>query len=267
MSMFLTQVAGLTRKRVEHGKALVPAATLREQCSRLRGLPSFREAATRRPGEAVKVIAEIKRASPSRGPIRPDLAVEDLVSSYEEGGACAVSVLTEPEFFAGSLEDLAKARAATTLPLLRKDFILDPYQLLEAKAHGASAVLLIAALLPGDELALLLAETQSLGLDALVEVHDEGEVEAALVAGAGIIGINNRDLRTLVVDLETTSRLAPLVPRDRMLVSESGYTASDQLSGLPALGVDAVLVGEALVRQKDPRLALLELAGGEHVVT
>jgi indole-3-glycerol phosphate synthase len=151
------------------------------------------------------------------------------------------------------------------LPLLRKDFIIDHYQLLEARACGASAVLLIAAALPGDGLAALLSEAAALGLDVLVEVHDEPELGAALEAGAAIIGINNRDLLSLAVDLETTSRLAPLVPSGKVLVSESGYARRDQLSGLAALGVDAVLVGEALVRGKDACLALRELAGGDRV--
>jgi len=265
MSRFLERARAAALKRVESGKGSVSSVALREICADFPASPSFRRAARRRAGEGIKVIAEVKRSSPSKGPIRPDLSVEDLVRSYERGGACAVSVLTEPEHFGGSLNDLVRARTATALPLLRKDFIIDPYQLLEARACGAGAVLLIAALLPGGELARLLAETEALDLDALVEVHDEAELEAALEAGAAIIGINNRDLRTLEVDLETTHKLAQLVPRDRTLVSESGYTQRGQLSGLAALGVDAVLVGEALVREKDPCLALRELTGDERV--
>ena len=263
--MFLDRVVASTSRRVESSKSAVPAAVLREACARLSPCPRFRRGLRRGPGEGLRIIAEVKRSSPSRGPIRPDLSVGDLVRSYDKGGAGAVSVLTEPEFFGGSLRDLMQARESTALPLLRKDFILDPYQLLEAKAYGASAALLIAAILPGNELASLLAEAEVLGLDALVEVHDEAELEAALGAGAAIIGINNRDLRTLEVDLETTHRLAQLVPRDRTLVSESGYTQRGQLSGLAALGVDAVLVGEALVREKDPCQALRELTGDERV--
>ncbi len=265
MDMFLDRVAAATLRRVERGKSGLPAASLHAACAVFPPPSPFSPALQRGAGGVPGVIAEVKRRSPSRGPIRPDLPLEELVSSYEEGGACAVSVLTEPEFFGGSLEDLARAHEATALPLLRKDFILDPYQLLEARAYGASAVLLIAAILPRQGLADLLAQAEGLGLDALVEVHDEAELEAALQAKAVIIGINNRDLRTLEVDLETTRRLAPLVPRDRTLVSESGYYRRSQLSGLAELGVDAVLVGEALVREKDPRQALRRLTGGERV--
>ncbi|RJP31025.1 MAG: indole-3-glycerol phosphate synthase TrpC [Actinobacteria bacterium] len=262
--MFMEQAAASTLERVERSKGEVSSAALQEVCARSQAPPSFRRAVERRPGETINVIAEVKRSSPSRGAIRPDLDLERLVGSYERGGACAVSVLTEPEFFAGSMQDLARARCATALPLLRKDFILDPFQLLEARAGGASAALLIAALLPEDELPRLLRAAQSLGLDALVEVHDEAELAAALDAGAGIIGINNRDLRTLEVDLETTRRLAPLVPAEKVLVSESGYTRREQVAPLAELGVDAVLVGEALARHEDPERALRELRGDGH---
>jgi len=263
--MFLKKAAELTAIRVEQSKRSVPAAALREVCGRCAPPPSFRNAVMRGPDEAIKVIAEVKRSSPSRGPINPGLVLEELVGSYERGGACAVSVLTEPEFFGGSLDDIAGARAATGLPILRKDFIVDPYQLLEARAAGASAVLLIAALLGDGELARLLGEAGRLGLEALVEVRDEGELGAALEAGAGVIGINNRDLVTLLVNLDTTRRLAPLVPAAKVLVSESGYSQREQVTGLPALGVDAVLVGEALARHADPGRAIRELRGGEHV--
>jgi indole-3-glycerol phosphate synthase len=264
--MFLERAAASTLRRVERSRSEVPAAALREACARRPPPPPFRPALERGPAEDIRVIAEVKRSSPSRGPIRPGLSVQDLVKSYEEGGAHAVSVLTEPEFFRGSLDDLTRARAATALPLLRKDFILDTYQILEARAAGASAVLLIASLLPAEEMARLLSEAEASCLDALVEVHDEAELETALEAGAGIIGINNRDLRTLQVDVETTLKLAPLVPRDRTLVGESGYRRREQVAALAALGVDAVLVGEALVGCEDPRQALLELTGGEHAI-
>jgi len=260
--MFLDDVAELTRKRVERDKTLVPTDALWEECALRRSLPSFRDALLRQPGGSIKVIAEVKRSSPSRGPIRPDLVLEDLVGCYERGGACAVSVLTEPEFFGGSLDDIYRACSATSLPVLRKDFIVDPYQLLEARAAGAGAVLLIAYLLEDGELIRLLSEAERLGLEALVEVHDEGELEAALDADAGIIGINNRDLKTLEVDLETTPRLAAQVPETKVLVSESGYMQVEQVAGLADLGVDAVLIGEFLVKQDDPERALRELRGG-----
>jgi indole-3-glycerol phosphate synthase len=262
--MFLDEVAELTVKRVERERELTPADALEEECGLRPPPPSFREALARKQGGGINVIAEVKRSSPSRGPIRLDLALEELVRAYERGGACAVSVLTEPEYFGGSLDDLSRACSATTLPVLRKDFILDPYQLLEARAAGAGAVLLIAYLLKDGELTRLLSQTQELGLEALVEVHDEDELETALQADAGIIGINNRDLKTLEVDLETTLRLAPMVPDTKVLVSESGYTRAEQTAGLTDLGVDAVLVGEFLVRQNNPEHALRELRGGGH---
>ncbi len=262
--MFLDEVAELTRKRLERDRELVPAEALQEECAHRPPPPSFREALARQPGGGIKVIAEVKRSSPSLGPIRADLALEDLVRAYERGGACAVSVLTEPEFFGGSMDDIYRACSVTALPVLRKDFILDPYQLLEARAAGAGAVLLIAYLLTDGELARLLSQVRELGMEALVEVHDGDELEAALEAGAGIVGINNRDLKTLEVDLETTRRLASLVPDSVVLVSESGYTSVDQMDGLTDLGVDAVLVGEFLVRQDDPEHALRELRGGGH---
>ncbi|MBN2026985.1 MAG: indole-3-glycerol phosphate synthase TrpC [Actinobacteria bacterium] len=262
MRMFLDEVAELTRKRVERDRALVPSDVLWEECAHRRQLPSFRDALLRLPGGSINVIAEVKRSSPSRGPIRPDLVLEDLLGCYERGGACAISVLTEPEFFGGSLDDIYRACSATALPVLRKDFILDPYQLLEARAAGAGAVLLIAHILEDGELIRLLSEAEGLGLEALVEVHDEDELEAALDAGASIIGINNRDLKTLEVDLETTTRLAALVPETKVLVSESGYTQAGEMADLADLGVDAVLVGEFLVKQDDPERAVRELIGG-----
>ncbi len=266
MTMFIEAAAASTARRLERSKLENPGESLREACAASPAPPSFRRAVRRDAKEGIKVIAEIKRRSPSRGAIRPDLRAGEVARTYERGGACAVSVLTEPEFFGGSMQDLALARAATALPLLRKDFIIDPYQLLEARAAGASAVLLIAALLAGYELPRMLREAEALGLDALVEVHDEAELGGALEAGAAIIGINNRDLRSLAVDLATTLRLAPLVPRERVLVSESGYRSREQTAGLPALGVDAILVGESLAIQDDAERTLTELRGGGQVV-
>lgn len=207
------------------------------------------------------IIAEIKRRSPSRGDIRPDLRVEETARAYRRGGACAISVLTEPRFFGGSLQDLAEAASAVDLPVLRKDFILDRYQLLEARVAGAAAVLLIATALERKDLSALLREAGDLGLECLVEVHDEEDLERALGAGAGMIGINNRDLVTLKVDLLTTARLAPLVPSSIPLVAESGYRSPEDLVGLGEIGVDAVLVGEALSGSEDPERALLSLRG------
>jgi indole-3-glycerol phosphate synthase len=196
----------------------------------------------------LSLIAEHKRRSPSAGAIREDLELEDVVRAYERGGAAAISVLTEGASFGGSLEDLADARAVTELPILRKDFIVDRYQLLEAVAAGADAVLLIVAALPGGELAKLAREARELELTALVEVHDARQLEAALSAQATLIGINNRNLNTLEVDTGTTFDLLGEMPDGVAVVAESGLRNRAQLDELEAAGVDAVLIGETLMR-------------------
>jgi indole-3-glycerol phosphate synthase len=213
------------------------------------------------------VIAEIKRLSPSKGPIRPDLDVGSIAAAYEAGGAVAVSVVTERDHFGGSLADLRHAALHTTLPLLRKDFIIDPYQLHEARAHGASAVLLIAAVLDERALQSLAALAADLGLDVLLEVHDGRELEQALGVRGAVIGINNRDLRTFEVSIETSLRLARLVPADRLLVSESGIKDRVDVETLAAAGIDAVLVGESLLRQEAVAVTVSSLAGAAPVVT
>ncbi len=209
----------------------------------------------------IGVIAEIKRRSPSAGQLRATVDVPAIASAYEQGGACALSVLTEGPHFGGSLKDLRAARAACELPILRKDFIVDPFQLQEAVAAGADAVLLIVAALPVQRLAELWAEAATLGLDALVEVHDERELDVALEIGVEIVGVNNRDLRDFSVDVERTFTLLDRIPAGVRIVSESGIESPDQLRRLQAAGVDAVLVGEALMRAADPRTALSELRG------
>jgi indole-3-glycerol phosphate synthase len=212
--------------------------------------------------DGIGVIAEFKRRSPSAGQLRaaPDLTA--IVSAYAAGGAVAVSVLTEGPNFGGELSDLGAARGACALPLLRKDFIVDEFQLHEALAGGADAVLLIAAALTPDELAALHARARALGLDVLVEVHDEHELADALAAGAEIVGVNNRDLRDFSVDVLRTERLMDAMPDDVVVVSESGIGAPEQLRRLDVRGVDAVLVGEALMRAEDPAAALRGLLGG-----
>ncbi len=184
-----------------------------------------------------------------------------VARAYEAGGAAAVSVLTDARYFGGSLEDLKAVRAAVGLPVLRKDFIIDPYQLLESAAAGADAVLLIARALPGERLPRLLAKARALGLEALVEVHDEAEMAAARAAGATVIGINNRDLATFGVDTGLTARLAPLAPAGAVVVSESGITAPADIAELTAAGAVAFLVGETLMRAGDPVAALRRLRG------
>ena len=204
----------------------------------------------------IAIIAECKRASPSAGIISENFDPVDLALRYEAYGAAAVSVLTDTKFFGGSLEDLRAVRRAVTLPLLRKDFLFDPYQLYEARAAGADAILLIVAALEEEALRDLLAEAREFSLAALVEVHDEMELERALRCGASLIGINNRDLRTFQTDLRTTMVLAPLIPSEIALVAESGIRSAADVSMMAAAGAQAVLVGESLVRTADLRETL-----------
>ncbi len=244
-----------TRAEVEQRKLTAPPAldtTSARPAGRLRNALS-------QPG--IGVIAEIKRRSPSAGELRAEVEVAAIAAAYEQGGASALSVLTEGPHFGGSLEDLRAARAACSLPILRKDFILDEFQLQEALAAGADAVLLIAAALSPQQLASLHAQAGAIGLDALVEVHDERELETALAAGAQIVGVNNRDLRDFTVDVERTFALLRHMPPETIVVSESGIGSPEQLHRLQAAGVSAVLVGESLMRAHDPAAALAALRG------
>jgi indole-3-glycerol phosphate synthase len=206
-------------------------------------------AAVRVPG--VSLIAECKKASPSRGLLVPDYDPVRLARLYERAGARAISVLTDTRHFQGTLAHLRDARAAVQLPVLRKDFLFHPYQLYEARAAGADAVLLIAAVLSDTELAELLTLARRLGMAALVEVHDEAELARVLPLRPGIIGVNNRDLQTFEVDFDTTTRLRALIPPEIAVVGESGLKTPDDVRAMKAAGVDAVLVGETLVRSKD----------------
>ncbi|GBE57340.1 indole-3-glycerol phosphate synthase [bacterium BMS3Abin01] len=248
MSEFLDRILKSTREELSARKQRVPAAALERPASRPGG-ERFREALSR-PG--MSLIAEIKRASPSKGDLRPDLDPGALAADYEAGGAAAVSILTEGCYFKGSLTDLEQARAACTLPLLRKDFIIDGYQLREAVAAGADAVLLIVAALEDSLLASLYQEARKAGLECLVEVHDCREMERALAVGPAVIGINNRDLHSFEVDLATTLNLIKLVPDDVVVVSESGIGGAVDVCRLGYAGVDAILVGEALMRSSSP---------------
>ena len=240
-------------------------ATTRAEVERRRGdaLPArdgeVRDfiAALRRPG--VSLIAEHKRRSPSAGPIRDDLELEEVVGAYDLGGAAALSVLTEGPNFGGSLNDLRRARAASRLPILRKDFTVDAYQVLEAHAAGADAILLIVAALEDRPLRELHGLAGELGLAALVEVHDARELERALALTPRLIGINNRDLTTLQVDLRRTFELRTAIPPDVVVVSESGFSAPEQLRELAQARVDAVLVGESLMRSPDIASAVRDL--------
>jgi indole-3-glycerol phosphate synthase len=220
----------------------------------------FNEALVR-PG--LSLIAEFKRRSPSAGEISAAATVPEQVGAYERGGAAALSVLTDEPHFGGSLEDLRAARAACGLPIIRKDFIVDRYQLYEAAVNGADAVLLIVAALDDDRLFRLYEEARMLDLDCLVEVHDEDDLERALELDADVLGINNRNLKDLTVDLATTPELITDVPAGITVVSESGYERHEQIAELERIGVDAVLVGETLMRSGDPEAAVRELTMDE----
>lgn len=218
-------------------------------------------AAALRGGADVRLLAEVKRRSPSAGEIRPGADAAEIAAAYERGGAAALSVLTDRDYFGGDLDALRAARAATKLPVLRKDFIVDVVQLWEARAAGADAVLLIARMLDDAALRALHAEATSLGMAALVEVHDEEELARALAAGATLVGVNNRDLQTFFTDLALSLRLASRVPPGVTLVAESGIRTADDVRRLGHAGVDAVLVGESLMRQPDVAAAAAALGG------
>jgi indole-3-glycerol phosphate synthase len=257
----LDRIVEETREEVARRRERVPLAELEKALAqRPEGRP-FQEALTR-PG--LSIIAEHKRRSPSAGAIREELELADVVLAYERGGAAALSVLTEPFSFGGSLDDLIAARTITHLPVLRKDFIVDPYQVVETAVAGADAVLLIVAALERDVLASLYREARDLDLDVLMEVHTEEELEGALEVDADVIGINNRDLGDLSVDIERTYELLSDVPAGKTVVSESGFSNRAQLEDLERVGVDAVLIGESLMRSPDLEAATRELAGGAY---
>ena len=256
----LERIVESTRDEVRRRQASVPMREL-EQALAHRDDRPFSEALTR-PG--VSLIAEHKRRSPSAGMIREGATVGDVVTAYERGGAAAVSILTEGAHFDGSLDDLREARDSCHLPVLRKDFIVDTYQVYETAAAGADALLLIVAALSVDELSDLYREAQALDLDVLVEVHDEEELDHALeIVDADVIGINNRDLTDFSVDLDRTYELLSEVPAGKTVVSESGIHSREQLDDLERVGVDAVLVGEALMRASDMEDAVRTLVGQE----
>jgi indole-3-glycerol phosphate synthase len=209
----------------------------------------------------VRLLAEVKRRSPSAGDIRPGADPADVARAYQEGGAAALSVLTDREFFGGGLDALVRVRSAVDLPVLRKDFVISPLQLWEARSVGADAVLLIVRILSDAELRDFLSLASELGMDALVEVHTEEEMERARGAGATLIGINNRDLSTFVTDFSLSLRLASSIPPSVTLVAESGIRTADDVDRLGAAGFDAILVGESLMRQADPRAAAAALVG------
>jgi indole-3-glycerol phosphate synthase len=259
-STVLDRILAETREELERRKRELPLAEAPAgEARRAGGERPFRDALS---GVGVGVIAEFKRRSPSAGPLRERPQLAEIVAAYERGGAVAISVLTEGPNFEGEIEDLRRARAVCELPLLRKDFVIDPYQLHESLAAGADAVLLIVAALKSSELSRLLDDARAIGLDALVEVHDPAELQTALEAGADIVGINNRDLRDLSVDLERTASLMGEVPAGVTVVSESGIAGAEQVRRLRQLGVAAALVGESLMRSDAPERALRALIAG-----
>lgn len=251
----LERIVASTREEVAARRERVPVVELARAGAHRAMQGEFRPFARALIEPGLSVIAEHKRRSPSAGAIREDLELEDVVAAYERAGAAVVSVLTEGPNFGGELGDLARARAAASLPILRKDFIVDSYQLAEAQAAGADAVLLIVAALDIETLDALLGEATARGLAVLVEVHNAGELRVAAEIEAPIIGINNRDLTTLKVDPNTTYELLPHVPEGSIVVAESGFRAPDELRALAAAGVDAVLIGEALMRAPDVEAA------------
>jgi indole-3-glycerol phosphate synthase len=256
----LDALVDATRRRLEERKRARSLSELERALPEFGLERPFAEALSR-PGTSV--IAEYKRRSPSAGEIRSGASVTDLVRAYERGGAAALSVLTEQDHFGGSLDDLREARSVTDLPILRKDFTIDPYQIYEAKAYGADAVLLVVGALSDASLGSLHGIARQLELDAIVEVHDEEELERALEVDADVIGINNRDLVSFSVDLGVTFELLTDVPAGKTVVSESGIHTRADVEELESVGVDAVLVGEALMRAPDPEAACRDLAREE----
>jgi indole-3-glycerol phosphate synthase len=254
----LERIVERTRGEVASRREAVPLASLESWIDGGEPRRPFREALA---GPGLSLIAEHKRRSPSAGVISEGAQLEDVVGAYERAGASALSVLTEEHGFGGSLDDLGRARRASSLPVLRKDFIVDEYQVVEALTAGADAVLLIVAALDGATLTRLHALAGELGLGVLVEVHDAAELAAAADLGATVIGINNRDLTTLKVDTGRTFELRPRVPEGALVVAESGFRTRAELERLAAAGVDAVLVGEALMRAPDIESACRDLAG------
>lgn len=254
--MILDQIAAHKVNEVEDRKRRSPVGELR---ARLKDMEPVRDFASALRSGRPSIIAEVKKASPSKGIIRSNFKPVEIARTYQENGASAVSVLTDERFFHGHLSYLAAIKRSVTLPVLRKDFIIDEYQLVEARSVGADAVLLIVALLELPKLKHLYEEARELGLYVLTEVHDERELETAVAAGVDIIGVNNRDLKTFKTDIGTTFRLRGLMPEDKIRVSESGINTREDIHKLVEAGIDAALIGEALMRETDIGSKLREL--------
>jgi indole-3-glycerol phosphate synthase len=258
MPASLDQIVAATRRKVSEARRSADLRQLQKQAEQ--HVPrGFRQALERRSSAGPAIIAELKKASPSRGLIRADFDPASLASELESAGAAALSVLTDAEFFQGSLQNLQTASAATKLPCLRKDFIVEEFQLMEARANRADAVLLIVAALSQSELEMLAEKARGHSLDVLCEVHDEKELQRAIAAGCELIGVNSRDLRTFAVDLETLFRLAGLMPKNVLSVAESGIQNSKDIARLKAAGYQAFLIGESLMKAASPGKALQAL--------
>lgn len=255
----LDQLADYARQRVQKARSLISLETIREQALALPAGDFPFERALRKKG--LSFICECKRASPSKGLIAPDFPYLDIARDYEAAGADCISVLTEPKWFLGQDSYLQEIAAAVSIPCLRKDFVVDPYMIYQAKLLGASAVLLICSILSESQLQDYLSLASRLGLSALVEAHDPNEVQTALRAGAKIIGVNNRNLKDFSVDTGNSRRLRAMIPRDILFVSESGVRSAADIADLRELGADAVLIGEALMRAPDRKTALAQLRG------
>lgn len=253
-SHILARIIEAKRTRLQAARMRVPEVIVRKMAATAKPAPSFREALET--PQRVRIIAEIKKASPSKGVLKAGLNPEELAMAYSQAGASAISAVTEEDFFQGDLAWIHKIRHSSCLPVVRKDFIFDAYQVYETRAAGASAILLIAAMLDAMTLKELAALAHELKLDALVEVHDETELSEALEAGASIVGVNNRDLKTFNVDLNTSMRLAKLIPEDRLFIVESGIHTKDDIERLLETGADAFLIGEHFITSPEPAAAL-----------
>lgn len=261
MPNILEKIVASTRQKVAADRVAMPESELRAQIADAPATGDFHAALAA--GTEVRLIAEVKRASPSAGLIRADFDPVAIATAYAEAGAACISVLTDEPFFQGSLDYLRAIRQHVAVPLLRKDFIVDSYQLLEARAAGADCVLLIAECLSPEELRRLHDEAQQLGLQTLIELYDVENLDAVLATGTRLVGVNNRDLRTFKTDLQHTLRLRKLIPADRLVVGESGIATADDVRLLGHGGVKAILVGESLMRQQDIRAAVKALIGNQ----